>query len=207
MTTVFHLKSRWKSTLKYNITILICPWPSSCWSPLSWWTSTFDIARFTSAKYVTLIMKSLDRWKITKTLKMRTNKPVVAPKRLPQNGGEVLHRLSAHQERWDPGRSTGRSAAHRSPPQWTTEQVSHTHLHEENFQCRSGCWGDHPPELRAPLRSRRASITYIDEIIMMTKVWQSCLTFWKCSTRPPKVKNKFYVSKTHYFKCLSTVST
>ena len=67
----FHLKSRWKSTLKYNITILICPWPSSCWSPLSWWTSTFDIARFTSAKYVTLIMKSLDRWKITKTLKMK----------------------------------------------------------------------------------------------------------------------------------------
>ena len=67
--------------------------------------------------------------------------------------------------------------------------------------------GTTPPELRAPLRSRRASITYIDEIIMMTKVWQSCLTFWKCSTRPPKVKNKFYVSKTHYFKCLSTVST
>ena len=67
--------------------------------------------------------------------------------------------------------------------------------------------GDHPPELRAPLRSRRASIIYIDEIIMMTEVWQSCLTFWKCSTRPPKVKNKFYVSKTHYFKCLSTVST
>ena len=78
--------------------------------------------------------------------------------------------------------------------------------------------GDHPPrELRTPLRSRRASIIYIDEIIMMTEVWQSCLAFWKCSTRPPKVKNKFYVSKkvknkfyvsrTHYFKCLSTVST
>ena len=134
-----HLKSRWESTLKYNITILTCPWPSSYWSPWSWWTSTFDIARFTSAKYVTLIMKSLDRWKITKTLKMRTNKPVVAPKRLPQNEGEVSHWLSAHQERWDPGRSTGRSAAPRSPPRWTPERGSHTHSHEENFQCRSGC--------------------------------------------------------------------
>ena len=67
--------------------------------------------------------------------------------------------------------------------------------------------GTTPPELRAPLRSRRASIICIYEIIMMTEVWQSCLTFWKCSTRPPKVKNKFYVSRTHYFKCLSTVST
>ena len=147
-------------------------------------------------------MKSLDRWKITKTLKMRTNKPVVAPKRLPQNGGEVSHRLSAHQERWDPGQLS--DLPHLD---LLRNEPRHTHLHEENFQCRSGCWGDHPPELRAPLRSRRASITYIDEIIMMTEVWQSCLIFWKCSTRPPKVKNKFYVSKTHYFKCLSTVST
>ena len=144
MTTVFHLKSRWESTLKYNITILTCPWPTSYWSPWSWWTSTFDIARFTSAKYVTLIMKSLDRWKITKTLKMRTNKPVVAPKRLLQNGGEVSHRLSAHQEIGDPGCSTGRSAAPRSPPRWTPERGSHTHLHDENFQCRSGCWGGLP---------------------------------------------------------------
>ena len=30
--------------------------------------------------------------------------------------------------------------------------------------------GDHPSELRAPLRSRRASIIYIDEVIMMTEV-------------------------------------
>ena len=145
MTTVFHLKSRWESTLKYNITILTCPWPSSYWSPWSWWTSTFDIARFTSAKYVTLIMKSLDRWKITKTLKMRTNKPVVAPKRLPQNGGKVLHQLSALRERGDPGRSSGLSVSLRSLPQWTQERVPHNHSHEENFQCRSGCWGGPPP--------------------------------------------------------------
>ena len=75
---------------------------------------------------------------------MRTNKPVVAPKRLPQNEGEVSHWLSAHQERWDPGRSTGRSTVPRSPPRWTPERGSHTHLHDENFQCRSGCWGGLP---------------------------------------------------------------
>ena len=42
---------------------------------------------------------------------------------------------------------------------------------------------------------------------MMTEGRQSCLSFWKCSTRPPKVKNEFYFSRTHYIKCLSTVST
>ena len=109
-------RCRWENILKYNITLLTCPWPSSCWSLWSWWTFPLDIAIFSSAKYVTLIMKSLGSWKITKMLEMRTNKPVVAPKRLPQNGGDVSHRLSAHQERWDPGCSTGRSAAPRSPP-------------------------------------------------------------------------------------------
>ena len=30
-------------------------------------------------------------------------------------------------------------------------------------------WGDHPPELRAPIRRRRASMIYTYELIMMTE--------------------------------------
>ena len=47
--------------------------------------------------------------------------------------------------------------------------------------------GTTPPELRAPRRSRRASMIIVIEFIMMTEGWQSCLTFWKCSTHPSKL--------------------
>ena len=55
---VFQLKSRWENTLKHNIMLLTCPWPSPSWSPPSWAACTLEIAIFSNANCVTLIMKS-----------------------------------------------------------------------------------------------------------------------------------------------------
>ena len=43
---VFQLKSRWENTLKHNIMLLTCPWPSPSWSPPSWAACTLEIAIF-----------------------------------------------------------------------------------------------------------------------------------------------------------------
>ena len=99
---------------------------------------------------------------------MRTNKPVVAPKRLTQNGGEVSD--CPHTKRdeilvaqlgdlpyLDLLRDEPRNEV---PTPICTMKI---------FNVAVVVGGDYP-ELRAPLRSRRASIIYIDEIIMMTEV-------------------------------------
>ena len=96
---------------------------------------------------------------------MRTHKPVEAPKRLPQNGGEVSHTKReeilvaqlGHLPHLDLLRDEPRNEV---PTPICTMKI---------FNVAVVVGGDYP-ELRAPLRSRRASIIYIDEIIMMTEV-------------------------------------
>ena len=92
---------------------------------------------------------------------MRTNKPVVAPKRLPQNGGEVLHQLSALRSE--------------------KEEILFAHL----------VYLSHFDLFRNEPRSKFLTTVRTKKIFNVAVVMGGTTPPELRSTRPPKVKNSF----------------